>query len=260
VQAKEKYCMITKGNAEQSPSDQAGESFDKLREGPVEALDDAPFALRQAQGERNKSAFPKKYTWLKKPIFWSLLISSFDFFFAFYFFMMPFFHYVDHTQYIYYFKPLGNSIVDFWLFLNHPILIFTGPVFTRVLKFGPHTSPFAFLFYNLLIAVLLFSLVHIAFYIFKTAKKRKWFDKPVFFGLLFSVFEFVYTFLFIAMWIVDYSDPNQRERIDFMVSTGRELPLFYSVLSGLLSFVLLFIIGYILGYIVKIIRKRIYAS
>jgi len=250
--------MIKKESAE--PANQADEPFDNLMTDSVEAREDALFALRQAQGEQNKPVFQKKDTWLKKPIFWSILISLYDFFFAFYFFMMPFFYNVTHTQYIYYFKPLGNSFVDFWLFLNHPILVFSGPIFTRVINVGPHTSDFAFLFYNLLIAVLLFSLVYISFYVFKTAKKNGWFDKPVFFGLLFSLFEFTYTLFFVGIWIVDYSDPNTRERIDFMLSIGRERPFFYSVLDGLLTAVLLFVIGYIFGYIVKRIRKRISVS
>ena len=193
----------------------------------------------------------KKYNWFKKPIFWGLLLSSFDVFYAFYYFIIPYFYYSFSTK---------NLMVDFWFFLNHPILVFSGPIFTRAVDVGPHTSPYIILFYNLLIAVLLFFLVYFSFYVFKTAKKNGWFDKPVFFGLLFSLFEFTYTLFFVCIWIVDYSDPNTRERIDFMLSIGRERPFFHSVLDGLLTAVLLFVIGYIFGYIVKRIRKRISVS
>ena len=189
----------------------------------------------------------KKYSWLKKPIFWGLLLAFFDVFYAFYYFIIPFFYYSFSTK---------NFMINFWNFLNYPILYFTEPLFTSIVQPGPHTSPFVFLFYNLLIAALLFFFVYFSFYLFRTAKKRNWFDKPVFFGLLFSVPEFIYTLIFIGTSIVDYNNPAWREFVDFMVSTGQRQPFYYYVLDYLLSSVLLFIIGYIVGYIIKMIRKK----
>jgi len=199
----------------------------------------------------------KKYNWINKPIFWGLLIFLFDLFYAFWFFVNASFFDANHTQYIYTIHSADNSFVSLWFFLNYPIRIYTGFLFTNIVYAGPHASPFVFLLYYLIIAILAFFVVYIFCHIIKAAKKHNWFDRPIFFGLLFPVHEFFRIFYIIGVTIIFNNDPHKRELYRHAADT--EWSFFDSFISWLLGIALLFIIGYIFGYIVKIVRKKFFA-
>ena len=189
----------------------------------------------------------KKYRWINKPLFWSLLFFLFNIFYVFWFFIRVYFFDSSGMQWAY----------SLWSFINYPILVYTDFIFSNVAKTGSHGPLFSsYLYYYAIIAILAFFVVYIFCHIIKAAKKHNWFDRPIFFGLLFPVHEFFRIFYIIGVTIIFNNDPHKRE---LYPHAGTEWSFFDSLIEWLLGIALLFIIGYIFGYIVKIVRKKFFA-
>jgi hypothetical protein len=212
----------------------------------------------------------KKNNYLNKPIFWGLLFSSFNLFCAFYYLFIS--YYVSDGSGFGRFESLHRIIALLDIYLNRPVdaLIQGIYMLTVVDKFS--SSVFTHL-YSFVRVIFLFFVGYISCCIIKTAKKRNWFDKPLFFGLLFSLLYMIYSFVFLSMGVFDsgwvdfyggffsstwlyVNRPLFAIYRMFDISIDSNISDSLFILMVFLFATLLFIVGCIFGYLVKIIRKK----
>jgi hypothetical protein len=245
----------------------------------------------------------KKFKWLNHPVFFGILFSIPEFLysvnsFAIYFYLENVGKYPSNTFYLTFFEYLSSINKFFVLSFGKQYADFISSIF-GIQAQGTSISNLVF---DLICIILLFCIGFALGYIIKLVRekysgslfklvsaflnssisKSKWYRCPLFYGILFSIYDFIMFFIHIAVYFY-IKDIDVTKRLEFVqqygsifefyetlnypirylftnvfsVITRYNTSILFTFLFDFLSIILLFFIGLVFGHIVKKFCKNV---